>query len=137
MACAISVKWNGAYGALGLAVIFFIGLFEQIRDYKTCCRLPDKPNWTSRFMNDYVWKLGILCVFSFIIVPAIIYFSTFIPLMNVTDGTPYTFNGILDLQEYMKWFHTGRRCRKDPSIYVIMVYVAYNRKTNCYVCFSR
>lgn len=109
MGCAISVKWNTAYGVVGLALLFLITILGQYRD---CCvlennKLSDEYPWTKKFTSDYVVKIGILCVFAFIVLPISIYMATFIPNMTVTDGTAYTFKDILSLQESMYSYHSG------------------------------
>ncbi len=103
MGCAISVKWNTAYGALGLAVTFFAALLMQWRDMTVlkANKLENEYKWVNKFGSDYVVKIGILCVFAFIVLPVTFYLATFIPYMNVTDtvnGSAYTFKQVLDLQ---------------------------------------
>ncbi|MBE5818813.1 MAG: phospholipid carrier-dependent glycosyltransferase [Clostridiales bacterium] len=108
MGCAISVKWNMAYGAVGLALVFAITIFEQMWHKRLIRKndLQDQYTWTKRFFTDSILKTGIFCVLAFIVIPATLYFATFIPYMHVTEGQPYTFADILDLQLSIFKYHS-------------------------------
>lgn len=107
MGCAISVKWNMAYGAVGLAIIFAIAVFEQMWHRKLIMDngLEDQNIWTKTFITDNIVKTGIFCVFAFIVLPVTLYFLTFIPYTQVVNGTAYTFKDIINLQGNIYKFH--------------------------------
>lgn len=108
MGCAISVKWNMAYGGVGLAIVFALAIFSQMWDRKVLLDngLGQEHQWTGKFAADYIVKMGIFCVFAFIVLPVTIYFATFIPYTMVTDGTPYKFSDIIALQESIFNYHS-------------------------------
>lgn len=108
MGCAISVKWNTAYGVIGLALLFLITLVTQWND---CCTLEENKldktySWTKKLVPDYIVKVCIFCVFAFIVLPVTLYIATFIPYTKVTDGTPYVFADVIDLQESIYNYHS-------------------------------
>lgn len=109
MGCAISVKWNMAYGAVGLAIIFAITVFEQMWHRRLIAEngLEEQNPWTKTFITDNIVKTGIFCVFAFIVLPVTLYFATFIPYTQVTDGTAYTFKDILSLQGSIYKYHSS------------------------------
>lgn len=72
MALAISTKWTGFYGVLGIAVIFFIWLWRNIGGFKGI-----KKN------RSYLVRLAVVCCISFILIPFLIYTLSYIPFMKV------------------------------------------------------
>ncbi|MBQ8603390.1 MAG: glycosyltransferase family 39 protein [Oscillospiraceae bacterium] len=77
MGCAIAVKWNGAYGAAGLAVYYFITLFIK---YRTAAAEKDKAEQKKLALKAFdtcVW-----CIVAFVLVPFIIYFASFSPVLR-------------------------------------------------------
>lgn len=111
MGCAVSVKWNMAYGAVGLAIIFAITVFEQMwhRKLITDSGLEEQNPWTKKFITDNIVKTGIFCVLAFIVLPVTLYFATFIPYTQVTtetNGVAYTFKDIISLQGSIYKYHS-------------------------------
>ncbi len=75
MGCCVATKWNGAYGAVGLAVYFFITLFIKCR---TMAREgKDKKQITGRALRTVLW-----CCFAFVLVPLSIYIASFVPVIR-------------------------------------------------------
>ena len=76
MGCACATKFTGVYGGIGLAVLFFIHLFAQIRK-------AFQHNHRKQLLPMLI-KTGCWCVLFFVIVPACIYvFSyAFVPMDN-------------------------------------------------------
>ncbi len=109
MGCAISVKWNMAYGALGLAVVFALTVFEQMwhKHLIEKAGLCDEYPWTKDFLTDNILKTGVFCVLVFIVVPVTLYFATFIPYTTVTEGTAYRFKDVLNLQLSIFKYHSS------------------------------
>lgn len=122
MGCGLSVKWNAAYGAIGLALIFLITIIEQVNDcaYIREHGLERKNPWVEKFEANYIVKIGIFCVLAFIVLPVTIYVASYIPFMCATDfstksmfagwgdvqGRAYTLSDIWALQQDMYKFHS-------------------------------
>ena len=86
--CAISTKWNAIYIGIGLAIIFFIDLLK------------------SRKKKNNLFKLFILCVISFIVIPLAIYILSYLLFPNV-DGYDGTLLGIINQTKRMLTFHSN------------------------------
>lgn len=110
MGCAISVKWNMAYGAVGLAIVFAIAVFEQMWHRRLIVKngLEDQNPWTKTFITDNIVKTGIFCVLAFIVIPITLYFITFMPYVHGETGTRYTFAEIINVNlEALKFHGSG------------------------------
>ena len=97
MGCAVAVKWNGAYSAIGLAAYFFMALWIKYKDYAT-----DRQN------KDGIKKMAVICcwcVLFFVIVPAVIYFAAFAPVLY-TDGVKRTLAAFIRKQLHMFSYHS-------------------------------
>ena len=75
MGLAVSTKWNGIYGAMGLALIFFIIMVKRYIQYKS------NPHKYSCFYRQ-VGLTILCCVGFFIIIPVFIYVLGYIPYYN-------------------------------------------------------
>ncbi len=97
MGCAIAVKWNGAYAVSGLAVYFFIALFIKYKDYNA-----DKNNKDGIKKSVYtcLW-----CVVCFILMPCIVYFASFGPVLY-TEGVKQTVQTFISKQIHMFNYHS-------------------------------
>lgn len=73
MGCCVAVKWNGAYGAVGLAIFFFITLYRKCRK--------DGRLWKKRFFSTVGF-----CFLAFVAVPLLIYCASFVPVIH-TEGS--------------------------------------------------
>ncbi len=80
MGCAIAVKWNGAYGAAGLAVFFFINLLLKHKDFTAGDKSKQKQ------ANKLAFTTCLWCVLFFVIIPFAIYFASFLPVFR-GDGS--------------------------------------------------
>lgn len=78
MAAAVATKWTGIYAAAGLAVWFFVILYDNglLKDWKEHSR--------------ELCKLAIWCVLCFIVIPGMVYLLSYIPFARV-----YTDKGLL------------------------------------------
>ncbi len=76
MGCAVAVKWNGAYGAAGLAVYYFITLYIKCRNY-----MKANPNGKSKAV-DYAVRTCGWCILVFVYLPFMIYFASFAPVFR-------------------------------------------------------
>lgn len=71
--CTISVKWNGAYSIIALALVFFIGLFSKCKDLDTC------KNKFKVISITCFW-----CILCFIVLPFTIYFISYLNAYGLT-----------------------------------------------------
>ncbi|MCL2376494.1 MAG: phospholipid carrier-dependent glycosyltransferase [Defluviitaleaceae bacterium] len=74
MGLAIASKWQGAYGAIGIAVIFFWTLLQRRKEAKN-----------AECLSDFWRKAGITCAACFgffIAIPLAIYIASYIPFWN-------------------------------------------------------
>ena len=98
MGCAIAVKWNGAYGVIGLAAYFFVALFIKNRDYITLGG--DKKEAIKKSALICLW-----CVICFIIIPCGVYFASFAPVLY-TEGVKQTVQTFINKQIQMFNYHS-------------------------------
>ncbi len=94
MGCAIATKWNGAYCAIGLAIIFFLNFFIRNRNVGLSGK------W-----RDYRAKIILGCCFYFVILPILIYIISYIPDMRINPEVG-TLKGFMDLQVKMYNYHS-------------------------------
>ena len=94
MGCAIATKWNGAYCAIGLAIIFFINFFIRNK------RVGLAGKW-----RNHRTKIILACFGYFIVIPVLIYVLSYIPdmLINPKIGT---LKGFIELQVKMFNYHS-------------------------------
>lgn len=92
--CAIDVKWNAVYVGIGLAIVFFIDLFNK------------KKSKAKYLKKDYYIKLFMVCVISFILIPLFIYVLSYLLFPNI-DGYDGTLIGIINQTRRMLKFHSN------------------------------
>ncbi len=94
MGLGIASKWPGVYAGAGLAVVFFVALYEQYKENKNI---------------SVVVKTLSLCILAFIVVPVIIYVLSYIPYINSMAQKPLTlksaFKTVIDSQTLMFNYH--------------------------------
>ena len=94
-ALAVSVKWTGVFAAIGIAVIFFVNVYEKCAADGGLVK-----------NKDYLSQLLMVCVVSFIMLPAAVYCLSYIPVSRV-----YTDENIVELAvdnaKYMLDYHSG------------------------------
>ncbi|MEX1307200.1 MAG: phospholipid carrier-dependent glycosyltransferase [Eubacteriales bacterium] len=108
-----ATKWLCLYAGAGLAVIFFYTLFLRYREYEAAkLRLEDNTagkheKYYKSVVSTFYYKLFLtllFCVIMFIIIPAIIYYLSYIPYMRI-ENHPYDFHAIMKNQSYMWNYH--------------------------------
>ena len=72
LACALSTKWTGAYAALGIALVFFLWFFEKYL-----------PLRKQAGIRKQVLQLTLICMVSFLVIPAVIYTLSYLPFTRV------------------------------------------------------
>ena len=97
MGCAIAVKWNGAYSAIGLAVYFFVALWLK---YVVYSQHTENTDGVKKRLGVCCW-----CVLFFVVVPAIVYFASFAPVLY-TDGAKRTMQAFINNQKNMFDYHS-------------------------------
>ncbi len=80
MGCAVAVKWNGAYGAAGLAVYFFISLYIKYQGF-----VAKTGNRAAGIQNAF--KTCMWCLLFFVVTPFTIYFISFTPVFRCEQST--------------------------------------------------
>lgn len=110
MGLACASKWTGCYAGLGLAVIFFISLYRQVR--------AGKQAETYLYKQDALiskaaaaWKKTsiktlLLCVLFFVIIPFAIYCLSFYPVFAGTPGG-LTISKVLRANANMLSYHSA------------------------------
>ncbi len=109
MGLGIACKWTGVYAGIGLAVIFFITLYNRYKEYSYAMRNPNSEtdgikhtDVISAFKKNTLITVAFCCIF-FIIIPLLVYALSYIPYLN-TPGT----NGlktIIENQSAMFTYH--------------------------------
>lgn len=87
---AISVKWQGVYACAGIAILFFITIYDRFKEYRYAKNYGIE-NIEKAFFPNTV-KTFAACVVFFIIVPIIIYLLSYLSYFN-TPG----YSGIKDI----------------------------------------
>ena len=115
MGFAVSTKWSGLFGAIGIAVIFFMSLAKRYNQYKTD---------TAQYKNFHKYTAITLacCVLFFVVMPITIYVLTHIPrratgymypelgffaAITQTQIDKFRFHMFLDADHYFSshWWH--------------------------------
>lgn len=97
---AASVKWIGLYAGAGIAIMFFLKQFLEIRDYKKGYILK------SNFFRKIMIPTLLLCLIFFIVIPLSIYFVSFKPIFNYS-GNENIITEFLKAQTHMYSYHSG------------------------------
>ncbi len=95
-----SVKWIGLFAGIGLAFMFFMSRILEYRDYQK--GLVDK----KRFRLKYIWGTMGICIVFFIIIPAVIYTLSYIPVFNAIESTDWI-KDLIGSQKHMFSYHSG------------------------------
>ena len=103
----VASKWIAVYGGAGLALLFFLAKYLEYRDYRRITQNPklQAPEWLQGFMKKQVFLTLFLCVIFFIIIPGVIYYSSYIPYMEV-PGAKKGIELVLDYQKQMFDYHS-------------------------------
>ncbi|WP_342481027.1 phospholipid carrier-dependent glycosyltransferase [Paenibacillus sp. FSL L8-0340] len=112
----VASKWIVLYGGAGLAIMLALALFERYREHKAAGRVLAEGKLSDQELKDACrtadssfWKNTIVtlasCVVFFVVIPAVIYSLSFIPVLSVTaDG--FTVKGLIDAQKNMYNYHS-------------------------------
>ena len=85
---AISSKWIGFYGGIGLAILFFIALYKRIKQ---------------KNLKELLILLP--CILFFVVIPFIIYYISYIPI-HIADGAENYLKNFINYQKHMFSYHS-------------------------------
>ncbi len=98
MGLGIATKWTACYSAVGLAILFFVHLYQEYHIYKKNKDLPVMEKYTEETILTILW-----CFIVFIFIPIIIYFVSYIPTKVWRDG--YSVSNVIAQIQYMYKYH--------------------------------
>ena len=96
MSLGIASKWTVAYGALGLAVLFFIKIFYSLH----CCSDSEE----IQLMRRKMLKLCLCCCLWFLVIPFAIYFAAFLPMTTLPHNN--ILSSFINYQKNMFSYHS-------------------------------
>lgn len=99
MGLGIASKWTVAYGAVGLAVLFFGKLIVSYREEKGHAAVQ------KALLNQSI-KLCLWCCLLFIAIPFGIYFTAFLPLTTLPHNRYDVFGRFIAYQTHMYNYHS-------------------------------
>ncbi len=101
----IASKWIVIYGGVGLALLYFIALFWKCRDWPE----PTKKHRNIPARGPWVCKTILFSVLCFVIIPAIIYIASYLPIKSAEglDTWREFFKYVWDNQVFMLTYHQG------------------------------
>ncbi|MCI5773030.1 MAG: phospholipid carrier-dependent glycosyltransferase [Erysipelotrichaceae bacterium] len=114
MGMAISTKWTGCYGAVGLAIIFFTNIINRYLEYRKAKQMiandqfpmAEDINMAHMIVNSFYEKLFktiLWCILWFVIIPIIIYFASYLITPVWRDG--WSIKNVIDQIIYMYEYH--------------------------------
>ncbi|MBC8080172.1 MAG: glycosyltransferase family 39 protein, partial [Gorillibacterium sp.] len=110
-------KWIVIYGGAGLALIFFLSLFERYRQWRAAenflllpetyanTELRTELKMIRKKFARYTTRAVAWCTLFFVIIPVVIYSLSFLPLMAV-PGEEKSIAHLVDYQESMYDYHS-------------------------------
>lgn len=109
MGLAVASKWTGCFAGLGLAAIFFFGIWRRwkaVREAKATDPVERDPLAAAAAKSGDKRLLITIasCLIFFVLVPAAIYYCSYIPYFAPSGGV--TLKRIVDAAEYMLWYHS-------------------------------
>ena len=97
----VASKWIVVYGGVGLAILYFLGLYWKCRDWPQTEDAPRRGAW--------VCKTLLFSVLCFVIIPLVIYIASYLPIAHAEKVTDW--KGLLELvwdnQVFMFTYHKG------------------------------
>jgi len=112
----VASKWIAAYGGAGLALVFFTAKYLEYRDYRTISKSTKvkEPEWYSGFISKNIVVTLILCVLFFVAIPAVIYYFSYTPFMEV-PGAKKGLELVIDYQKRMFDYHSNLKATHSFS----------------------
>ena len=105
MGLSIASKWIGLYSAVGLAILFFISIYRQYKMSKVAFSLENQQRVqdAKQFTLKRIIDTCLLCLIYFIVIPAIIYYVSYIPYLSPSGNCSIT--RLIDAQKGMFAYH--------------------------------
>lgn len=110
MGLACATKFTGVYGGIGLAILFFIHLFDVTNHYlKARKQLKDNPDdIISQNILKIYWptlvKTGFWCILFFVMIPAAIYVFSYLPIL-IHKNQNFSIQAVIDQTLSMYDYH--------------------------------
>ncbi len=100
-------KWIAIYGGAGLALLFFKSRYNEYKEYKKLYKnkRTRKIPWLSSFISLNIKATMIACVLFFVIIPVIIYFLSYLPILNIPGKTNWL-QEVIGYQKHMYNYHS-------------------------------
>jgi dolichyl-phosphate-mannose--protein O-mannosyl transferase len=103
-------KWTAVYAGAGLAMLYLTSKLLEYIDYKKALKKknPKKgpPPWTDGFIKKSIIIPTLSCVVFFIVIPAVIYISSYLPIITL-PGPEHNIAEVWDYQRDMYNYHSG------------------------------
>ncbi len=104
MGIGIATKWTACYGAVGLAILLFINLYERYKEYKYFKKNPQEyPEGMTDIFYKNTFLTILVCFIFFIFIPIIIYLLSFV--VDHIYREPYSIMNIWRHNKYMYEYH--------------------------------
>lgn len=107
MGLSIGCKWIGIYSAVGLAILFFLTAYRQIRVWKTAWEMEEETPRVKAAREFTIHRVAMtcgFCVIFFVVIPCLIYAASYIPYLAPTG--PVTIERIIQAQKGMLSYHS-------------------------------
>ena len=108
MGLAVASKWTGCYAGVGLAVLFFFGIWRRYRETRAAAVLPEKQRTENQTHTadgqKYLLFTILSCLVFFVAVPLLIYYLSYIPYFAFNGGV--TVEKIIRAAEGMLSYHS-------------------------------
>jgi 4-amino-4-deoxy-L-arabinose transferase-like glycosyltransferase len=97
----VASKWIVVYGGVGLAVLYFLGLFWKCRDWPGGEDAPSKPRWLAGTL-----LFSVVC---FVVLPGAIYLASYLPIAYADKVTGWKdfWSLVWNNQVFMLTYHKG------------------------------
>ena len=106
-----AVKWIGFYAAFGLAFLFFFSRTVEFREFKNRqnrerLEAKEKIQGVGGWVVKYFYLTCLICIVLFIVVPAIVYSLSYLPVPHHDKAKPFL-TWIIESQKSMYEYHKG------------------------------
>ncbi len=101
-------KWTAVYAAFGIATLFITAKVLEYMDYRKATHMKSAksklPPWTRTFFKKNIFYTGLCCVVFFIVIPVIIYVSSYLPIITL-PGPNHNLEEVVRYQQNMYDYH--------------------------------
>lgn len=120
MGLAIASKWTGCFAGVGLALIFFYGIWRKEKKIRQINRKlqqvkQNNPTNVSHLGHKRILISICSCFFFFIVIPMLIYFCSYIPYFSSSGGV--TVSRVIDAANYIFKYHSQQGFGMDHPYY--------------------